>query len=240
MIYTKKGDKGTTTLVGGRSVSKADMQVEVYGTIDELNSHIGLAVAFLRAGGTAGAADGANVVTAGAGNGCGVVATADIAAFLEKLQKELFLLGNLYASDMSAGSAGIGGASVNGGRNAGVADGASAGSERRSAVTAGKQFSLPFITEKNVNELEREINNIEATLPSLKEFILPNGNVAASQLHVCRTVCRRLERLIVLFEIKHTENRENIENGTENAFLAQKYINRLSDYLFVAARLASI
>ncbi|MDR0618766.1 MAG: ATP:cob(I)alamin adenosyltransferase [Bacteroidales bacterium] len=127
-----------------------------------------------------------------------------MAAFLEGIQKDLFLLGNFYASDMSA----------------------------------GKQFSLTFIAEKNVDKLEQEINSIEATLPPLKEFILPNGNVAASQLHVCRTVCRRLERLIVSFEIEHSENRKNTENGMENASLAQKYINRLSDYLFVAARLA--
>ena len=227
--------------MGGRSVSKADMQVEVYGTIDELNSHIGLAAAFLRLGDAgvtdsygvgmtdsygvgvtdsygvgvthsygAGAVssangvdatDGADVITAGAEN---LVGVARMAAFLERIQKDLFLLGNLYASDMSA----------------------------------GKQFSLTFIAEENVDNLEQEINSIEAILSPLKEFILPNGNVTASQLHVCRTVCRRLERLIVSFEVEHSENRKNTENGMENASLAQKYINRLSDYLFVAARLA--
>ncbi len=179
MIYTQKGDKGMTTLIGGRSVSKADMQVDVYGTIDELNSHIGLAMAFLRE--------------------INIAGTTEIKEVLEKIQKELFLLGNLYASDINA------------------------------------QFSLPFITEESVNNLEKEINKVETILPPLKEFILPNGNIATCQLHVCRTVCRRLERLMVSFENSKAEAVKN----PENFLIAQKYINRLSDSLFVFARLVS-
>jgi cob(I)alamin adenosyltransferase len=200
MIYTKKGDKGTTTLVGGRSVSKADMQVEVYGTVDELNSHIGLAMAFLKM-----------MADCMLDVGC-MAGTGKVAGVLEKIQKELLLFGNLYAVDMGVGET--------------DADGQGAGA-------GGRQFSLPFITEENVNGLEHEINSMEKILPPLKDFILPNGNVAAAQLHVCRTVCRRLERLLVRFTIKQADERKTV---TIHDNLALKYINRLSDYLFVAAR----
>ncbi len=178
-IYTKKGDKGMTTLIGGRSVSKADMQVDVYGTIDELNSQIGLAMAFLRE--------------------INVIGIIEIEGVLGEIQKELFLIGNLYASDIKV------------------------------------QFSMPFITEENISNLEKEINKVEAILQPLKEFILPNGNIATCQLHVCRTVCRRLERLMVFFENSNAE----AERNTEDFIIATKYINRLSDCLFVFARLVS-
>ena len=77
-IYTKSGDRGTTSLIGGRRIEKCHAQVEVYGTIDELNSHIGLLAAY-------------------------PVHTEAERAFLHDIQRCLFGIGGFYSFDFSAG-----------------------------------------------------------------------------------------------------------------------------------------
>lgn len=79
-------------------------------------------------------------------------------------------------------------------------------------------------------ELERSIDEISEKLPPLKTFILPGGSRAAAWTHVARTVCRRCERKLTLLMAA--------ENRTDDPKLTaiQVYLNRLSDYLFVAAR----
>jgi len=67
---------------------------------------------------------------------------------------------------------------------------------------------------------------MNASMPDMKHFILPGGHVAISQLHIARCVCRRAERCCVRLE----------QEGEETAPIVLKYINRLSDYLFVLAR----
>lgn len=79
-----------------------------------------------------------------------------------------------------------------------------------------------------IEELERCIDAMEAELAPLKSFILPGGTAAAAQLHVARTVCRRAERLIVALHDDDLATQSSIA-----------YLNRLSDYLFVAARYAN-
>lgn len=76
-----------------------------------------------------------------------------------------------------------------------------------------------------IKALEDEIDGIMAMLPEKQGFILPGGTVAAAQTHVCRTVCRRAERCIVALAMT-----------TEIAPEMLRYINRLSDYLFVLAK----
>ena len=78
--------------------------------------------------------------------------------------------------------------------------------------------------------LEREIDELNEELEPLRSFVLPGGHAAAAQLHVSRTVCRRAERLMV--ELKSSAG----EHVSENALT---YINRLSDFLFVASRWAN-
>lgn len=82
------------------------------------------------------------------------------------------------------------------------------------------------ITDDDVDTLERAIDAIDATLPRHNRFILPAGVMAAAQAHVARTVARRAERRMV----------EMDRNGAPVTPQAMRYINRLSDYLFVAAR----
>lgn len=81
---------------------------------------------------------------------------------------------------------------------------------------------------EQVDRLEREIDVMNATLDPLRSFILPGGSALAAHLHVCRTVARRAERLAVLLA----------ENEPINP-AAVKYLNRLSDWFFVAARMAN-
>ncbi len=86
------------------------------------------------------------------------------------------------------------------------------------------------IVESQVTRLENEIDELNAALEPLTSFVLPGGSAAAANLHLARTVCRRAERLMV--ELSVSEN-EIVSPA------ALKYANRLSDFLFVAARFAN-
>ena len=82
--------------------------------------------------------------------------------------------------------------------------------------------------ESQVERLEREIDVMNARLTPLRSFILPGGSALAAQMHLCRTVCRRAERLTVELATMEAINAE-----------AVKYLNRLSDWFFVAGRIAN-
>ncbi len=157
-IYTRTGDSGTTGLGDGSRVDKDSLRVEAYGTVDELNSQVGLVIAF-----------GLNE---------------KIAQQLLDIQHDLFDLGSeLCVPGYSA------------------------------------------ISQANIDTLETILDEYNADLPALKEFILPGGNLPAATCHVARTVCRRAERLVVSLG-----REENINPPVV------KYLNRLSDFLFVLAR----
>lgn len=87
------------------------------------------------------------------------------------------------------------------------------------------------IVQAQVDRLERELDALNEALSPLRSFVLPGGSAAAAQLHVARTVCRRAERLMVaLAQVP----------GEPVGEPALRYINRLSDFLFVAARAANL
>lgn len=163
-IYTKQGDKGITSLLGGSKVPKYHQRIEAYGTLDELNSFIGLVRDF----------------------------TEDIATrkYLKKIQDEVFAI-----------------------------------ESRLAAETDEAARSIPTLQTDAITMLEKEIDRMEATLPALKNFILPGGHPSVSYSHVARTICRRAERTI----LKMTETID-VEP------IAIQYLNRLSDYFFVLAR----
>jgi cob(I)alamin adenosyltransferase len=88
--------------------------------------------------------------------------------------------------------------------------------------------SLPLLDEAMIGRLEMEIDNAEAELEPLRQFILPGGDEAAARLHLARTVCRRAERALVEF---------SLDRPVAPTIIT--YMNRLSDWLFVMARLAN-
>lgn len=166
-IYTKKGDSGTTALLGGTRVPKYDLRIEAYGTVDELNSYLGLI---------------------GDQEPMG-----EKRELLRKIQDRLFVIGSQLAND-----------------------------------PARSKFQVPALAESDVALLEHSIDEMEATLPPLTNFVLPGGHPANSLAHVARCVCRRAERRVV----------ELNEKAPVDPLMLH-YLNRLSDWLFVLSRYIS-
>ena len=165
-VYTRQGDSGETALVGGQRVRKDDPRIECYGTVDELNSVIGVA----------------RITIEGLGEPVGSLAT-----ILKRIQHELFNAGSLLAT-----------------------------------LPEDVHPRQPRITAQEVQHLEAEIDLMNKDLPALRSFVLPGASRADAELHVCRTVCRRAERLCIALP------------GYDPETL--KYLNRLSDALFVWSR----
>jgi len=161
-VYTRTGDSGTTSLVGGTRIAKNHIRLEAYGTIDELNSFLGL----LRSQ-EIDATDKQNIL---------------------KIQNDLFILGGVLA-------------------------------------TENEKYSHQNITEEHIQFIENQIDMIDSELPPLQNFVIPSGFQPAALCHVCRTVCRRAERIIC-----------TLSETTKIPDLIGIYVNRLSDYLFVLAR----
>ena len=84
---------------------------------------------------------------------------------------------------------------------------------------------LPAIIEDDITKLEREIDLMNEPLPELRSFILPGGHPLISYCQIARTVCRRAERMAIRLSAAQTVDFSNI-----------RYLNRLSDYLFILAR----
>lgn len=177
MIYTKTGDKGKTSLVDGSRVDKCDIRVESYGTVDELNSHIGLLAEMILE----------------IPQRSDVSKTADCKHLFDQqkeIQDELFVIQTLLAT-----------------------------------ADPSTYQKMPQLGEESVRRLESSIDQLTAILPQNKAFVIAGGSIAGAQCHVARTVCRRAERMIVKLS-QQAEVDETI----------RKYINRLSDYLFVLSR----
>jgi cob(I)alamin adenosyltransferase len=171
-IYTKRGDAGETSLAGGQRVSKDSARIEAYGTVDELNSFLGLAVV-----------------------SCEEMITRDpriglLLVILRRVQHELFNLGSILAT-----------------------------------LPEDVHAKQARITPAEVGQLEREIDAMNESLPSLRSFVLPGGTRVNAELHVTRTVCRRAERLLIALARIEPVPAESIQ-----------YLNRLSDAMFVWSR----
>ena len=88
------------------------------------------------------------------------------------------------------------------------------------------KMKIPDLLESDVEFLEKEIDRMNEKLPEMKSFVLPGGHVTVSTIHIARCVCRRCERLCIDMQ----EQQQFVEP------LVIKYLNRLSDYLFVLSR----
>jgi len=158
-IYTRTGDSGETGLGDGTRVAKDSLRVEAYGTVDELNSIIGMILAH-------GLPD-------------------EVKTCLTDVQHDLFDIGS--------------GLSVP---------------------------AFDKLTDDYVTRLEEILDDLNAELPMLKEFILPAGGPATSTCHLARSVCRRAERRVV-----------SLSREEAITPVTLRYLNRLSDLLFVIARI---
>ncbi len=174
-VYTKRGDAGETSLAGGQRVRKDATRIEAYGTLDELNSFVGLARHSVER----------------ALPRHPTLALLD--AILLRVQHELFNAGSILAT-----------------------------------LPADVHPKQARITEADTVRLEREIDAMNDDLPPLRSFVLPGGSRLNAELHVCRTICRRAERICITL-------------GGEEAIDPEivKYLNRLSDAFFVWTRWAA-
>lgn len=179
-IYTRTGDQGKTSLIGGTKVPKSHLRIESYGTVDELNSFIGLLNDHLTSPG--GKEPSAAIVNE----------LAVSVNLLKEIQDRLFTIGSSLACDPDK----------------------------------SPKLKIPDLKEEDVDLLEKEIDRMTEGLPPMKSFLLPGGHVAVSTAHIARCVCRRAERICV-------DMQEN-ELFVEPRLI--RYLNRLSDYLFVLAR----
>jgi cob(I)alamin adenosyltransferase len=100
------------------------------------------------------------------------------------------------------------------------------GSSLASDPEKESSLKIPDLKEEDVKFLEKEIDKMNETLPATKHFILPGGHIAVSTTHIARCVCRRAERICVNMQ----------ENNLFVEPVVIKYLNRLSDYLFMLAR----
>jgi cob(I)alamin adenosyltransferase len=107
--------------------------------------------------------------------------------------------------------------------------GAELATPQKPGEATGGQARLAIL-QSQVDRLEREIDTLNAALAPLKSFVLPGGTAAAAHLHVARVIARRAERVMVT--LAHAPD-ETVEGP------ALRYVNRLSDFLFVAARYAN-
>jgi cob(I)alamin adenosyltransferase len=187
-IYTKLGDGGDTHLGDMSRVSKLHPRVEAYGTVDELNAALG--VALLQPGLPEAFAD-----------------------WLRRVQNDLLDVG----ADLSVPSVPSVPPPAEISSSTPAEEPPSAGPAARARLRIG-----PAYTEW----LERACDEVNPTLEPLRSFVIPGGTPAAAHLHVCRTVCRRAER-------------RTIAVGEEGNPEVVRYLNRLSDLLFILSRAAN-
>ena len=202
-IYTKTGDRGETSLANMQRVSKASPRLQAYGTADELNAWVGM-----------------------------------LYAQLTTLNTQLKLAGTPAYPGTQHSTLNTQHSTFNS-QHSTLNPHHSSLTPQRSALqwlqnrlfNVGAALSLAegeWLREEDVLQLEEWIDTMQAELPPLRCFILPAGNEAVATAHICRTITRRLERLVVaLNETAESKSADDI---------CLRFINRLSDYFFALAR----
>ncbi|KAA8497231.1 Cob(I)yrinic acid a,c-diamide adenosyltransferase, mitochondrial [Porphyridium purpureum] len=185
-IYTRTGDDGTTSLFNGLRVPKNEPHVDAYGTVDELNSTLGLAASLL-----------APELDSNARTPTQKESLESSLKQIRYIQNRLFDLGAHLATPLTS-------------------------SDAESIARTGFKDAVSEL-------LEKWMDAMDADLPKLTTFIVPGGHAAASALHMARTICRRAERQMVPL----------LEQG-DLCGAGYKFMNRLSDYLFMVSRHVNI
>lgn len=170
-IYTKAGDGGRTRLGDMSEADKHDPRVEAYGTVDEANSAIGLAL-------------------------CALSDDDPLRTILLRVQNDLFDLG----ADLCVPDRGV-----------------------------PLEWEPLRVRADQTDQLEADIDALNARLEPLDSFVLPGGSEASARLHIARTITRRAERRVIALR--------GDDEPVSDAVIT--YLNRLSDLLFVAARIAN-
>ena len=181
-VYTRTGDKGETSLVGGVRIKKSDIRLEAYGTVDELSAQLGMLVSMMEE----------KQPTGEQGSENGTSRMNEERQMVIRVQNILFNVCTHLATDQSQ----------------------------------TPLYPSARVPEEEVQRLEQRVDLLMKQLPERQGFILPGGCPAACQAHICRTVCRSAERRIAALAEVATVGKE-----------VQQYINRLSDYLFVLAKI---
>ncbi len=166
-IYTRCGDKGYTSLIGGERVEKYDLRVEAYGCVDELMAFTALLADKL-------AVDNK---------------FADYAQQLRSIESQLMCVSALLA------------------------------------VGKGGEDKVAKLKCDATHSLEEHIDQMQAQLPAISKFTIPGGDERISLCHVCRTVCRRVERAALRAGAQHPIDCD-----------VMAYLNRLSDYFYLLGR----
>lgn len=162
-VYTRSGDKGTTSIFGMGRVLKSSPLIDLIGDVDELQTNIGLLMAQIKEKNSKGIEE---------------------LDFLKDTQLRLFEIGSILA-------------------------------------TPKKDLSF----DGKDSDLEKRIDFMTSKLPKLKEFILAGSNLSESQAHICRVICRRVERKLWSYS-----------SSPDSLLSIKKFINRFSDYFFTLAR----
>lgn len=198
-ITTKTGDKGETSLFGGRRVSKASVFIELVGGLDELQAVVGWCRCGVEDGGLRGLAENcpANCMTkleSGLGD--------ELVELLGRVQDDLYRMMSVVGFEMKCPG------------------------------------NIRAIGEEDVAVLEKYVEAAQAKLGDLSKFIRPGTTEMAARLHIARTVCRRVEREFVrkgCFAMRAEGGDGGRGRGEMGLRPMLKYLNRLSDVLFVMA-----
>lgn len=175
-VYTKTGDKGKTSLVGGQRVQKNHIRIDAYGTVDELIAQLG------------------SLTVSVANEMPESKERTWFEGVLARLLHELFNLGSILAT-----------------------------------MPEDVHPNQPRIRNEDIKALEADIDICNGNLPMLRSFVLPGGTRCNTDLHLCRTVCRRAERILIAAAEVEAIPAEAIG-----------YLNRLSDAFFVWSRWVNV
>ncbi len=163
-IYTKTGDKGTTSLFDGKRVPKYHLRLETYGTIDELSANLGLLKTLIE--------------------------SPELKNIITGIQARMINICSQLATE-----------------------------------TEKDELKSKKLTNNDISFLENQIDKLNERLEPITYFIIAGINSAEASAHICRTICRRAERLLVRLTEEYNMD-----------YIYVVYFNRLADYLFTLAR----